>query len=388
MPLPIANEQMWEAWERVQENAGCAGADGLTVENFARRADRRISGLLDRVAAGTYRPFPLLEIVVEKKPGYHDTRKLLVPAVGDRVLQTAAARHLSHSFEEEFLECSYGYRPGRSVDRAIARIRKCHELGYRFIVDADVKSYFDRVDHKMLLDRLAARSLGPVIHQLLRQWVKAQVWDGHKILPLRAGIPQGSPISPLLANFYMQDFDRELEKSGRKLVRYADDFLILAETPDAAQQALLQTETLLAAAHLALNEQKTRIVDFEHGFQFLGALFLGDSTWIPWKHETRKGRIVHMSQPMPPALRVRYETAPPRSTMESALLKAEVFTGAATAHQEARAEGVDMAYLYLTEQGSILRSPATVCSSNARKRSCSISPITRSRRSCYSATSR
>ena len=120
MTLAISTEQMWEAWERVQENAGCAGCDGVTVENFARRAERRIAQLLERVSAGTYRPFPLLEILVQKKPGSDATRRLLVPAVGDRVLQTAVARHLSRSFEEEFLECSTG--TGRD-DRWTGRLR-------------------------------------------------------------------------------------------------------------------------------------------------------------------------------------------------------------------------------------------------------------------------
>jgi retron-type reverse transcriptase len=147
-------------------------------------------------------------------------------------------------------------------------------------VDADVQSYFDRVDHKILLNKTDARAVGPAIHGLLRQWVKAQVWDGNRVHPLRAGVPQGSPISPLLANFYLEDFDREMEKAGRKLVRYADDFLVLARTAEEAQQAMLQTETLLAEAHLSLNEEKTRITDFEHGFRFLGALFTGNSTWF------------------------------------------------------------------------------------------------------------
>jgi len=248
--IPLTTELLWDAWERVRENAGCAGTDGVTVDQFAHHADKRIPQLLDRVTQGTYRPFPLLEIIVEKKPDSRETRRLLVPTVGDRVLQTAVARHLSHSFEEEFLECSYGYRPGRSVDRAIARIRKCHELGYKFVVDADITAYFDNVQHKRLLDLLNARPLGAVIENLLRAWVKSFAWDGEHVFPVRAGIPQGSPISPLLANFYLEDFDRELEKSGRKLVRYGDDFVILAQSSEEAHRALLQTETLLAAAHL------------------------------------------------------------------------------------------------------------------------------------------
>ena len=117
---------LWQAWEHVLENAGCAGSDAVTLHQFSHRAARNIEQLLKRVEERTYRPFPLLKIVVEKQPGSTKTRTLLVPAVRDRVLQTAVARQLSRSFEEEFLECSYGYRPGRGVDRAIARIRKLH----------------------------------------------------------------------------------------------------------------------------------------------------------------------------------------------------------------------------------------------------------------------
>ncbi len=357
--LTLTPDQLWQAWERVQENAGCAGADGLTIDQFARDAARRIEHLLERVTAGDYRPYPLLRIVVEKgraEKRAGNTRTLLVPSVADRVLQTAIARHMSRSFEEEFLECSFGYRPGRSVDRAIARIRKCHELGYRSVVDADITAYFDHVDHRLLLERLAARPLGAAVESLLRMWIKAHVWDGIKVTPLRAGVPQGSPISPLLANFYLEDFDRELEKSDRKLIRYCDDFIILARTPDEAQQALLQTETLLAAEHLSLNEEKTHIADFEHGFRFLGALFLGDATWIPWKHEKWQGRILFMARPLPPDLRARYELAPPQSAMEIALTRAELTHSPSHAQETSDSHGdQDMAYLYLTEQGSILR---------------------------------
>lgn len=351
--LPFTAEQLWSAWERVQENYGCAGVDGLTVPQFSYSAAKRIPALFERLSRGEYRPWPLLKIVVEKRPGSAAMRTLLAPTVADRIVQTAVARYLSHSFEEEFLECSYGYRPGRSVDRAIARIRKCHELGYQYVVDADITAYFDQVDHRLLLERLASRPLGMAIEALLRQWVKGQVWDGTHLVALHAGIPQGSPISPLLANFYLEDFDRVLEESGRKLVRYADDFLILAKSTDEARQALLQTETLLAAEHLKLNEKKTHIVDFDHGFRFLGALFEGEGTWVPWKHEERKGRILFMAPPLPSSMRTRYEFAPPKSAMELALEKVEIIT--APRIDAARERREDVAYLYLTEQGSILR---------------------------------
>jgi len=352
MPLPFGDDHLWTAWERVQENEGCAGCDGVTVRHFAGSAHKRIPELRERVNAGVYRPLPLLKIIVEKHAKHGSTRTLLVPAVRDRVLQTAVAHYLSRSFEEEFLECSYGYRPGRSVDRAIARIRKCRELGYIFVVDGDIESFFSNVDHDLLLQRLAARRPGETIMDLLRLWVRASVWDGSHVRPLRVGVPQGSPISPLLANFFLEDFDRELEKSGRKLVRYADDFLVLSRTHEDAAQALAQSSQLLEQAHLSLNRDKTSIVDFEHGFRFLGALFQGNTIWVPWKNERRQGRLLFVARPMPLALRTEYEFAPPRNSLELAFEKAAATTAAWAPH-EIRSDPV--AYLYITEQGAILR---------------------------------
>jgi len=359
MSFPITQDDLWSAWERVQENEGCAGSDGVTVEQFSRHAPRLLARLLERVAEHRYRPFPLLKIVVEKRFGSDGRRTLLVPSVGDRVLETAVARYLSRSFEEEFLECSFGYRPGRSVDRAIARIRKCREMGYCFVVDADIEAFFDRVDHALLLARLADRRPPADIMDLLRQWVERHVWDGAHLRRLRRGVPQGSPISPLLANFFLEDFDRELEKSGRKLIRYADDFLILAKTREDAQQALVQAETLLAAAHLDLNREKTSIVDFETGFNFLGALFEGEGIWVPWKNERPKGRLLFMARPLPLSLKQHYELTAPRSSMQAAFARAEA-TGLAPAaipaNQPAnQARSKPVAFLYLTKQGSILR---------------------------------
>src|ERR1017187_10106802 len=350
---PLAPDDLYQAWERVRENEGCAGSDGITIHTFAQRVHRHIPDLLLRVQETRYRPCPLLKIVVEKRPGSPGTRTLLVPAVRDRVLQTAVARRLSRSFEEEFLECSYGYRPGRSVDRAIARIRKCRELGYTFVADADIRTFFDRVDHDLLLTRLAERQPGEALMALLRLWVRCQSWDGAHIRPVRRGIPQGSPISPLFANFFLEDFDRELEKSGRKLVRYGDDFIILAKTPDDARQALLQSGELLEAAHLDLNLAKTRITDFAHGFRFLGALFQGTGIWVPWKHDREKGRLLFMAPPLPPSRRAPYELAPPRGAIELALERAALTTLPPPAPPKARNPSV--AYLYLTEQGAVLR---------------------------------
>ncbi len=355
MTLPFGEEQLWRAWERVQENSGCAGADGVSVDQFAKKAQHSIPALIERVQGGVYRAFPLLKIVVEKRHGSSKMRKLLVPTVADRILQTATARHLSRSFEEEFLECSYGYRPGRSVDRAIARLRKCHEMGYRFAVDADIESYFDRVSHELLLQQLRSRDIEPEVLDLLTGWVQAEVWDGQRLTRMGAGVPQGSPISPLLANFFLEEFDLELEKSGRKLIRYADDLVVLSKTRDEAEQAMLVTESALAALHLKLNREKTAITTFEEGFRFLGALFLGDAIWIPWKHESQKGRVLFMAPPLPLGMRTRYEFPAPRGGMELALQRAHVRRFRQYKPTKETERSRNMAYLYLTEQGSVLR---------------------------------
>src|SRR5262249_7226554 len=155
----------------------------------------------------------------------------------------------------------------------------------------------------------------------------------------------------ILANFFLEDFDRELEKSGRKLIRYADDFVILAHTREEAGVSLEQVRHLLEEAQLELNSEKTQITDFEHGFRFLGALFLGEKIWVPWKNDRIRGRLLFLARPLPLAMRERFQYAPPRSEMEAALDKAQLFT---MAPPRVRKEE-SMAYLYLTEQGSILR---------------------------------
>jgi retron-type reverse transcriptase len=134
-------EELAEAWERVRDNHGCAGVDGITVDDFDKGEEGRLAELGKRVREGTYRPLPLMKIVVEKKPGSAKMRRLLVPCVGDRILQTAAARRLSRSFEEEFLESSYAYRPGRGVDRAIARVVQWRDRGFVYAVDGAICDY-------------------------------------------------------------------------------------------------------------------------------------------------------------------------------------------------------------------------------------------------------
>jgi retron-type reverse transcriptase len=193
----LTSDSLLSAWEHVLENAGCAGADGVTVNQFFRSVEAEIAALLREVETDEYRPLPLLPITVQKKPNSTATRTLMVPAVRDRVLQTAVGRQLGHAFEDEFLECSFAYRPKRSVNSAIARIRFLHNHGYSYVAEADIENFFDRIDHSLLRQRLAAAVKDRALLELIEQWIPGPVWDGRQVLPLRQGVPQGSPITPL-----------------------------------------------------------------------------------------------------------------------------------------------------------------------------------------------
>ena len=280
--------------------------DSVTVDQFARTVEAEIAVLLHEVETDEYRPLPLLPITVQKKPNSSATRTLMVPAVRDRVLQTAVGRQLGHAFEDEFLECSFAYRPKRSVNSAIARIRFLHNHGYSYVAEADIESFFDRIDHSLLRQRLAVAVKDHALLALLEEWIPGPVWDGNHVRPLRQGVPQGSPISPLLANLFLTDFDLALEQAGLKLIRYADDFLILSADSQHATAAITIAHDRLEELHLRLKDEKTSVGSFEEGFRFLGAFFQGGDVWIPWDKHARNRRVLSVPHPMPAGLIRRY----------------------------------------------------------------------------------
>jgi len=212
---------------------------------------------------------------------------------------------------------------------------------------------------------------------LLRQWIRASYWDGQRVRRVQAGIAQGSPLSPLLANFFLEPFDTELEKSGDHLVRYADDFLVLCQTPEAAQRALAMGEEFLARENLRVTTGKTRITSFEEGFHFLGAFFLKNDVFVPWKREHRQGKLFFMARPMPAVLLARYQRPLPRTALSLAFDRAGVTVGTsesrtvvqpdagpslrsgqalkAAATNVGDAGRMPVSFLYLTEQGAVLR---------------------------------
>ena len=269
----LADTNLLAAWYKVRANRGCAGIDHETIGDFERRLMANLALLRDEVIYRTYRPRPLLRVHIPKKSG-HGLRSLSIPTVRDRVLQTAVALVLTPVFEAEFEECSYAYRPGRSVDMAVRRVARLRDQGFTWVVDADIHAYFDEIDHSSLLAETEKLVTDPEILHLIRLWLTCEVVDGKQRFRLRKGVPQGSPLSPLLANLYLDQLDEAMLDEDLRLVRFADDFLVLCRHKKAADKALEFTADILETLRLSLNREKTRIVDFNRGFRFLGVEFV------------------------------------------------------------------------------------------------------------------
>jgi group II intron reverse transcriptase/maturase len=278
------------AFSRVRENHGCAGTDGVTIAGFESHLDGHLAALREEVESETYWAWPLRLVEVEKKPGSEERRTLLVPAVRDRVLQTAVARWMEPYLEKEFNDCSFGYRRGRGVRMAVDRVLELQKKGYRWVVDADIDAFFDSVDRRIALSRLAAVVQDDLAIRLNALWIDHAIWDGLHLKRPALGIPQGAVVSPMIANLVLDRLDDRLEGSGLVMVRYADDFVVLAKGKGAAEQALeLVTETL-EELRLRLHAGKTRVVRYRDGFRFLGVIFLKDWLLQPWKPAAKGAR--------------------------------------------------------------------------------------------------
>jgi group II intron reverse transcriptase/maturase len=282
------------AFLSVKANRGCAGVDGVTVEDFEKDLDGSLHALLHEVKSKTYNPLPLLKIIVDKGNG--EGRGLCIPAVRDRVVQTAFLQTIGPVLEKEFEDCSFAYRKGRSVRQAVVRIQHLYDAGYRWVVDADIDAFFDNIDHDILMKKIAVLIQEERILGVIRSWVEAEVWDGKEVYKLDRGIPQGSVISPILANLFLDELDETLEAKGYKLVRFADDFLVLCKTPEKAQEALTLTEEILDKMSLALDEAD--IVHFDQGFTFLGVTFIRSLVMVPFERLKKERRVLYFPPPL------------------------------------------------------------------------------------------
>lgn len=282
------------AFLQVKENHGCAGVDGVTVEGFDAELGVNIARLAYELRTGSYSPLPLLKILVDKGNG--EARALCVPTVRDRVAQTAVFYEIEPVLEKEFEDCSFAFRKGRSVRLAVSRIRQYYDEGYRWVVDADIDAFFDSVNHDILLEKVKRYIRDEGLVRLITAWVKAEVWDGDSLKVMEKGIPQGSVISPILANLFLDELDEEMLKMGTKYVRYADDFLILAKSPEKAREALEITVEILRRLDLCLDEAE--VVSFDQGFTYLGVTFMRSLVMVPFETTMKERKVLYKPPPL------------------------------------------------------------------------------------------
>lgn len=210
-----------EALQRVKENKGSPGVDGMTVQELPGYLKEHWPRLREELLSGTYTPPPVRRVEIEKPDG--GMRKLGLPTVLDRFIQQAVMQVMQRIFDPTFSPHSYGFRPGRSAHQAVAQAQQYVAEGYTYVVDMDLEKFFDRVNHDLLMSRVARRIADKRVLRLIRAYLKAGVMEGGLVRPTEEGTPQGGPLSPLLSNIVLDDLDKELERRGHRFARYADD---------------------------------------------------------------------------------------------------------------------------------------------------------------------
>ena len=268
------------AFQRVKAKAGAAGVDHQTVEMFETSLEENLDQMAQSLKGGTYRPQPVKRVWIPK-PGSKEERPLGIPTVRDRVVQSALRHVVEPIFERDFAEYSYGFRPKRGAKDALRRVDSLLKAGYHWVVDADLKSYYDTIPHQPLLERVGEKIADGRIMQLLEAMLKQGVMESMREWQPDEGTPQGAVISPLLSNVYLNPLDRVMQEHGMAMVRYADDFVILCRSEAEAKRALAEVQAWTAQAGLRLHPDKTRLVDAEQpgGFDFLGYHFERGQRW-------------------------------------------------------------------------------------------------------------
>lgn len=277
----LSKENMAMAWKRVKANQGAPGVDGITIEQFPDHTRPLWAGIRESLLSGRYQPLPVRRVEIPKANG--GTRPLGIPTVLDRLIQQAIAQALSPIFDPTFSESSFGFRPGRSAHHAVYKVREYIRKGYRIAVDVDLSKFFDTVHHDVLMRRVAGKIPDKRVLRLIGKYLRAGVMVQGRLQETPLGVPQGGPLSPLLANVILDDLDKELERREHRFARYADDFIILVKSQRAGQRVMGSIKRFLEQTlKLRINPEKSRVVPTNQA-TFLSFTFRG--TKIRWQEK-------------------------------------------------------------------------------------------------------
>jgi RNA-directed DNA polymerase len=267
----ITSKLMRQAFQAVKRNRGAAGVDKVSIQLFAANLEENLAALMRELKTGTFKPLPLRRVLIPKGPGSTKLRPLGIPVVRDRVAQEVIRRLLAPIFEPQFHENSYGFIPGRNCHQAIERVLKLHSEGYRVVLDADIQGFFDNLSHRVIMAAVAAEVADGNILTLVERFLTSGVMEDGVFKPTTIGTPQGGVVSPLLANIVLNRLDWQLHDAGYRFARYADDFVVLCQNPQQAQEALTLVKHVLEnELGLQLSPEKTKMTTYGKGYDFLG----------------------------------------------------------------------------------------------------------------------
>ncbi len=277
----ITAELMLKAFKAVKKNRGAAGVDKVSIKMFEYNLVNNLLSLMRELKQGTYQPIPLRRVHIPKGKG--KTRPLGIPSVKCRIAQEIIRRLINSTFESRFHNNSFGFRNGRNCHQAVERLLQYAGQGFRWVVDVDIKGFFDNIPHDLIMESISARISDGNILKLINKFLKSGVMEEDELKPTHKGTPQGGVISPLLSNIALNHLDWFMEEHGLHFVRYADDFVILCKTEPEAERALDLVRSFLKDMKLEDNPEKTKIRHFSQGFDFLGFTIKTNSVKIRTK---------------------------------------------------------------------------------------------------------
>jgi RNA-directed DNA polymerase len=290
----LSRKNMRKAWKRVKSNKGAPGIDGMSIMDFPEFARNNWDNIRQSLRDGTYQPLPVKRVEIPKPTG--GTRPLGIPTVTNRLIQQAIYQVLMPIFDPGFSEFSYGFRPGKSAHDAVRKVREYIREGYRVAVDMDLSKFFDSVNHDVLMNCMARKIRDKRVLRLIGKYLRAGVMVGDRLQATRKGVPQGGPLSPLLANILLDDLDEELERRGHRFVRYADDFVILVKSQRAGERVMASVKRFLERKlKLEVNQDKSQVAKTDQT-NFFGFTFKG--TKIRWSDKAFrefKRRVKHLT---------------------------------------------------------------------------------------------